>query len=122
MIEIGQKFIWVASNKIFTCTGVFPSQDTFKGVSNGQYGPELLFNGYEILDGSLIVLPKLEEAPTAKWQIYYPGADNWTPAEKPQVLEWLNECTFKECVHVWATYDSGWNRYDYCSKCDIKKN
>jgi hypothetical protein len=26
------------------------------------------------------------------------------------------------CTHSWKTYDSGWNKYDYCEKCNIKEN
>lgn len=25
------------------------------------------------------------------------------------------------CPHSWKTYDSGWSRYEYCEKCDVKK-
>lgn len=26
----------------------------------------------------------------------------------------------KICAHSWTTYDSGWSKYEYCSKCDVK--
>lgn len=25
-----------------------------------------------------------------------------------------------KCDHKWQTYDSGWSKYEFCSKCDIK--
>lgn len=36
-----------------------------------------------------------------------------------------NEDTYKQlkvCYHVWKTYDSGWNKYDYCEKCDVRRD
>lgn len=27
-----------------------------------------------------------------------------------------------KCDHKWQTYDSGWSKYDFCSKCDEKRN
>lgn len=26
------------------------------------------------------------------------------------------------CSHEWKEYDSGWTRYNYCTKCDEKDN
>jgi hypothetical protein len=37
----------------------------------------------------------------------------------------LTEDTYKQlkvCHHEWATYDSGWSKYEYCAKCDIKRD
>lgn len=26
------------------------------------------------------------------------------------------------CLHEWATYNSGWSEYEYCSKCGVRKD
>ncbi len=40
---------------------------------------------------------------------WYQGANEATPSTA-------------QCAHNWATYDSGFTKFEYCSKCDVKKD
>lgn len=58
--------------------------------------------------GDLIPLPELQIAPG-----YLPG-----PSKEPDT--WVMPKI--ECSHDWRWYDSGWNRFEYCFKCNCERS
>lgn len=43
------------------------------------------------------------------------------PVADERILSWNIVNVPEKCSHQWKTYDSGWSKYDYCAKCDEKK-
>lgn len=97
--DIASKVYTLTEDQIEYCTLSTPPPEALKVLSEIPNTGYSLIGAFNDLDASMI---KANFQYVAAIKKYRPGSVNMP------------------CDHVRATYDSGWSKYDYCTKCDHK--